>query len=87
MFGAMCRTPREFIDRLGGYRKVAARVGVSDKTMHSHVTAEKLPPRWYMAFCALAHERGLASPDKGLFAFVELPPPSADCTLQMGDAA
>ena len=84
----MCKTPREFIDKLGGYREVAARVGVSDKTMHSHIMARKLPPRWYRAFCALAQERGLASPGMDLFAFVDLPPPPDAKVLQeMGDAA
>ncbi len=71
----MYRTPREFIDKLGGYREVAARVGVSDKTMHSHVTAHTLPPRWYMAFCVLVQEQGLAAPGMELFSFVDLPPP------------
>lgn len=70
----MYRTPKEFIGELGGYREVAARVGVSDKTMHSHVTAIKFPPRWYMAFCALAQERGLVAPSMDLFAFAILPP-------------
>ena len=42
----MYKTPKEFINKMGGYRRVAVRVGVSDKTLHSHVTAEKLPARW-----------------------------------------
>ena len=70
----MYKTPKEFINKMGGYRRVAMRVGVSDKTLHSHVTAEKLPPRWYVAFCALAREKGFAAPDQILFGFVDLPP-------------
>ena len=68
----MSRTPREFIDELGGYREVAARVGVSDKTMHSHASAHKLPPRWYVAFCELAREKKVMPPPSDLFDFKPL---------------
>lgn len=69
----MYSTPKEFIDKLGGYRQVAARVGISDKTMHSHATAKRFPSRWYLAFCALADEHGLEAPAGELFSFVKLP--------------
>lgn len=74
----MSRTPREFIDELGGYREVAARFGVSEKTVHSHATAEKLPPRWYVAFCDLAREKRIMPPAPDLFDFKSLP----DSTLK-----
>ncbi len=68
----MSRTPREFVDELGGYREVAERVGVSAKTMHSHATASKLPPRWYAAFCELAREKKVMPPTIDLFDFKPL---------------
>lgn len=68
----MSRTPREFIDELGGYRAVAVRFGVSDKTMHSHASAKKLPPRWYVAFCELAREKKVMPPTPDLFDFKPL---------------
>ena len=84
----MYKTPKDFINKMGGYRRFAVRVGVSDKTLHSHVTAEKLPPRWYVAFCALAREKGLAVPDQILFDFVDLPLLQQDAALsELGGAA
>ena len=84
----MYKTPKEFIDKMGGYRRVAMRVGVSDKTLHSHLTAGKLPSRWYVAFCALAREKGLAAPDQILFGFVDLPPLQQDADLsELGGVA
>jgi hypothetical protein len=68
----MSRTPREFIDELGGYREVAARFGVSDKTIHSHASSKKLPPRWYIAFCELAGEKKVVPPPSDLFDFKPL---------------
>lgn len=69
----MTRSPRSFIDELGGYRSVATRMGVSDKTMHSHGSAPKLPPRWYVAFCDLAREKQIMAPSPDLFDFKPLP--------------
>ena len=68
----MDRTPRDFIDEIGGYREVAARLGVSAKTMHAHASATKLPPRWYAALRDLALEKRAPPPDTGLFDFKPL---------------
>lgn len=65
----MSRTPKSFLEELGGYREVAERVGVSAKTMHSHASAKRLPPRWYVAFCDLAREKDLMAPSPCLFDF------------------
>lgn len=69
----MTRSPRNLIDELGGYRAVAIRMGVSDKTIHSHYTAKRLPPRWYVAFCDLAREQKIMAPSPDLFNFKPLP--------------
>lgn len=68
----MNKTPRDFVDEVGGYREVAARLGVSAKTMHAHASADKLPPRWYAALSDLAREKEVSAPDVGLFDFKPL---------------
>ncbi len=68
----MSRTPKAVINELAGYREVAQRVGVSAKTMHAHASAEKLPPRWYTAFCDLAREKRVMAPDPAIFDFKPL---------------
>lgn len=72
----MLNTPREFVDELGGYRKVAERMGISDKTMHAYSQAKKLPPKWYTALCELAREKKIMPPAPDIFDFkplVEIP--------------
>ena len=68
----MVRTVRNFLDDLGGYRAVARRLGVAKTTMHSYVSAEVLPPRWYLALCDLAREKGVMPPSPDLFDFKTL---------------
>jgi hypothetical protein len=67
---------RDLIISLGGYRKVALRLGKPDSTVHGWITAEdgKFPSRLYRAFCALADEAGVARPEPDLFRFLSLPP-------------
>jgi hypothetical protein len=74
--GGMSTSPRRFIIALGGYRKVAQRLGKPDSTVHGWITAEdgKFPSRLYRAFCALADEAGVARPEPDLFRFLSLPP-------------
>jgi hypothetical protein len=69
-------THRYFIISLGGYRKVALRLGKPDSTVHGWITAEdgKFPSRLYRAFCALSDEAGVARPEPDLFRFLSLPP-------------
>ena len=65
----MYRSSRQFIDELGGYRHVAPRLGLHPKTMHSHLTAEKIPAKWYVALCDLAREHRRLPPPIDLFDF------------------
>lgn len=60
------------IEELGGYRSVAQRLGVGATTMHDHMQRPLLPSKFYLAFCALAHELQKPMPQPGLFAFVPL---------------
>jgi hypothetical protein len=68
---------RDFIISLGGYQKVAQRLGKPASTVHGWITAEdgKFPSRLYCAFCALADEAGVARPPLALVR--SLPPPPA----------
>lgn len=74
----MSTNPRRFILALGGYQKVAQRLGKSDSTVHGWLTAAdgRFPSRLYRAFCALADEAGVAHPEPELFRFLPLPPPA-----------
>ena len=76
----MSINPRRFIIALGGYQKVAQRLGRPASTVHGWITAEdgKFPSRLYRAFCALADEAGVARPPLELFRFIHLPPPPTD---------
>lgn len=65
----MYRSSRQFIDELGGYRQVAPRLGLKPKTMHSHITAAKIPAKWYVALCDLAREQHRLPPPIDLFDF------------------
>lgn len=69
----MYSTARSFIEALGGYRKVSARFGIRGTTLHTHMTADALPPKWYDAFIELAQETGVEPPPRTLFAFAKLP--------------
>lgn len=68
----MTYTVRQFIDDLGGYRAVALRLGVKPTTLHSHISAGLLPPRFYVALCELARERRIMAPAPSLFEFKPL---------------
>ncbi len=72
---------RKFIISLGGYRKVAARLGKPPTTVHHWSCAEdgKFPSHLYRAFCELADEIGVARPGLELFRFVSLPPAPGAC--------
>jgi hypothetical protein len=74
--GCMSTNPRRFIIVLGGYRKVAHRLGKPASTVHGWITSEdgKFPSRLYCAFCALADEAGAPRPPLDLFRFLPLPP-------------
>jgi hypothetical protein len=68
----MAYTVRQFVDDLGGYRAVAMRLGVKSTTLHSHMTAGLLPPKWYVALCELAREKRIMAPSPYLFDFKPL---------------
>jgi len=67
---------RDFIISLGGYRKVALRLGKPDRTVHHWSSAEdgRFPSYLYRALCELADEVGVARPDPDLFRFFPLRP-------------
>ena len=71
----MSNDPRHFIIALGGYRKVAQRLGKPPSTVHDWITAEdgKFPSRLFRAFCILADEAGVERPEPDLFRFLALP--------------
>ncbi len=70
----MCMTTnlRTFIDQLGGYRAVAARLGKSPTTLHGYMQCGKIPARFFDAMTRLADECGIAQPDRSLFSFDSL---------------
>ena len=70
----MYQTPRNFVDALGGYRKVSPRLGLATTTLHSHMSSGKLPAKLYKACCELAAEHDLAPPPLCLFSFSKLSP-------------
>lgn len=63
---------RHLIDELGGYRAVSRQLGVGPTTLHSHMAAGLLPPKWYLAFRELARLAEKPEPQLALFAFEEL---------------
>ncbi|UWR17780.1 hypothetical protein [Sulfitobacter pontiacus] len=68
----MDMTPKQFVLRLGGYREVAARIGISPKTMHAYSLRRRLPAGLYAACCELAREKGSEQPTPSLFDFKPL---------------
>lgn len=73
------------LEMMGGYRRVAPRVGMAATTLHSHMMANVLPAKFYLAFCTLAAEQGQGAPDPGLFGFVMLR--SQEAEAKQRDAA
>ena len=72
-------THRDFIISLGGYRKVALRLGKPDTTVHGWIVrGRQFPSCLYRAFCELADEVGVARPEPDLFRFLPLPPASEE---------
>ena len=67
---------RDFIISLGGYRKVALRLGKPGRTVHywSCAADGRFPSYLYRAFCELADEFGVARPEPDLFRFFPLRP-------------
>ncbi len=72
----MTAQSRKFIISLGGYRKVAERLGKPPTTVHHWSSAEdgRFPSHLYRAFCDLADEAGIPRPKPDLFRFLPLPP-------------
>jgi hypothetical protein len=77
----MSDTAKALIDEMGGYRKVAVRMGMKTTTLHTHMTSGLLPSKWFDAFCGLARELGLPEPPRKLFSFESLPHPSRPLLL------
>jgi len=70
----MAEHTRDFIDTLGGYRKVARRLGRPESTVHGWTAGDRFPAYLYRAFCALADEAGVERPSLDLYRFLPLPP-------------
>lgn len=68
----MFSSPRTLVDALGGYKKVAARLGRGATTIHGYISGEKLPAKFFDAFDRLCAEAGLDRPPRELFDFAEL---------------
>jgi hypothetical protein len=85
----MSTNPRRFIIALGGYKKVAQRLGKPESTVHGWTSAEdgKFPSRLYRAFCELADEAGVAHPEPDIFRFLSVPPAPEGCAAASGRAA
>jgi hypothetical protein len=77
---SMSTNPRRFIIALGGYRKVAERLGKPESTVHGWTTAAdgRMPSRLYRALADLADEAGITRPPLELFRFLPLPPASGE---------
>ena len=71
----MYASTKHLIDEFGGYREVAARMGLKATTVHSHMSAGVFPAKWFAAFASLAGEKGKPIPGQELFSFVPLPAP------------
>ena len=69
----MAQTPRDLIEALGGYRKVAARLGKKPTTVHTHMQSGVLPAAWYDVLCRLAREDGIEEPPRAMFSFLQPP--------------
>ncbi len=70
----MTRRTRDFIDSLGGYRKVAGRLCKPESTVHGWTIGEDFPAYLYRACCDLADEAGVPRPEPDLFRFLSLVP-------------
>lgn len=82
----MYKNSRQLIEELGGYRSVAPRLGIRPTTMHSHLSAQKIPAKWYAAMCDLAREMRVMPPNIDLFDFKPLVPGTTQA-LAAEDAA
>lgn len=78
----MSTAPRRFIIALGGYRRVARRLGRPATTVHHWSSAAdgRFPSHLYGAFCDLADEVGVPRPPLSLFRFLPLPPTRGEGT-------
>jgi len=65
------------ITSLGGYRRVALRLGAEPKTLHGHMMRGDFPAKFYWPLVQLAVETGMPPPPAGLFRFADLRPPLA----------
>ncbi len=72
----MSTNPRRFMIALGGYKKVARRLGKPESTVHGWTATEdgKMPSRLYRVLAELADEAGVPRPPLELFRFLPLPP-------------
>jgi hypothetical protein len=69
----MTRRTRDFIDSIGGFRKVAGRLGKPDTTVHGWTVADRFPAYLFHALCELADEAGAARPGPEMFRFLPVP--------------
>lgn len=85
----MTKHTRDFIDSLGGYRKVAGRLGKPESTVHGWTAGEdgKMPSRLYRVLAELADEAGVPRPPLDLFRFLPLPPAPAERVVASGGSA
>jgi hypothetical protein len=56
------RSHAELVEALGGYRAVAAGLGVSPQVISTY-KARGFPPKWHMALTLLAREKGIPLAD------------------------
>jgi hypothetical protein len=68
----MTRT-RDFVDSVGGFRKVTGRLGRPDTTVHGWTVGDRFPACLFYALCELADEAGAARPEPELFRFLAVP--------------
>lgn len=64
---------KAFLDQLGGYRAVAARLGAQPRRVHNWTRTDKFPLAQYHNLHRLASEDGIEPPDDSLFPFKTLP--------------
>ena len=69
----MARRTRDFIDSIGGFRKVARRLGKPDTTVHGWTAGDRFPAYLFRALCELADEAGASRPEPELFRFLAVP--------------
>jgi hypothetical protein len=73
----MTQDPKAWIDRAGGYRAVAQRLGEGKTTVHNWTVAATFPLAEYHRLRDLARELGVDPPPDELFPFRVLPPMGA----------